>query len=338
MKATALAPTNIAVIKYWGKEPSLENYHVPTKSSYSFTVDSLYAKTSIEAEELIGRGGISITLTLNGKVFETGSKEHSYIESFFKRAISVFPFLDGYKYNIVSETNFPVAAGLASSAAGFAALAKALAQLFPSQLSSERDVSILARLGSGSAARSVPEKGGIVVWHRGDLKDHKTSYAETLFPPEHLEDLRIVYALVEKEEKKVKSRGGMKTSLLTNPLYKDWVAYEEENLSKDFVSAVSNKDTGRMYEIIMRASNNLHMMCMGTYPPIMYLKESSFSIMDDIHKLNKDSLVAAYTFDAGPNPIVFTQEENLKEVISLLSNYTSDIIITKQGRGAISEV
>ena len=212
-------------------------------------------------------------------------------------------------------------------------MAKALAELFPEQIVGEREVSVLARLGSGSAARSVPSAGGVVLWHRGDLKDHTTSFAESLFPPEHWDELRIVYVMLEGKEKKVKSRAGMKESVRTNPLYWQWVEHEEKRVLPRMVEAIKSKDFASLAEDIMKCSNNLHMVCLGTYPPIMYLNERSFDVIEEVHNMNSSGPIAAYTFDAGPNPIIITREEDLNEVKSRLSSF-ADLLVVKQGKGA----
>ena len=332
MTTTVIAPTNIAILKYWGKLSGA--YHIPTKSSLSFTVNDLFTKTSVEASKGTGR----IDFSLNGK---KEKKEHDYVRSYISTVASTFPALREYDYRIASENNFPTAAGFASSASGFAALLKALAREVKELRGLEPDdkkLSALARLGSGSAARSIPSQGGFVKWDRGSGEDWEkdpvfASYALTLFGPEHWPDLRIIYAIVEEKEKKVSSRAGMEASMNTNPLYQAWVSYEESLLKNDMVLAVGEKNFSKLAPMIMQASNNFHAVCLGTYPPIHYLEKKSLGVMDGIHRMNKDGVKAAYTFDAGPNPVIFTLKENEDEIAGMLEEKAGKIYRTRTGPG-----
>lgn len=330
---TVIAPTNIAILKYWGK--AREGYHIPTKSSLSFTVKDLFTKTSVDAS----KGSGKLDFKLNRK--KATAKEHSYVASYLKTIASTFPFVNNYDYKITSENNFPTAAGFASSASGFAALLKALVkEVREFGDIDDKKLSALARLGSGSAARSIPSQGGFVKWDRGSGEDWEkdpvySSYALTLFGPEHWPELRIIYAIVESKEKKVKSRAGMDASVSTNPLYQAWVNYEEGLLKNDMIGAVGEKDFGKLAPMIMQASNNFHSICLGTYPPIHYLKKKSLSIMDSIHEINDDGIKAAYTFDAGPNPVVFTLKKDEHEITKLLEEQIGkeNLFRTRPGPG-----
>jgi len=352
MKVTAVAPTNIAILKYWGKHPLWEKYHIPMKSSLSFTVDGLYTKTTVEVE----KGSGKVSFTLNGREITPDMKEYEYVEDFFGKIGRLFPFVKNYDYKIVSENNFPTAAGFASSASGFAALVKAIVgavEEFSPYRDDDRKLSALARLGSGSASRSIPREGGFVGWWRGFgphfLKEPEayseeerwniifSSYAETLYGPDHWPELRIIYVKVKKKEKKVKSRAGMRQTVKDHPLYKDWIDYEEGQMKDTMIRLVREKRFPQLAELIMRASNNLHAMALSTYRPIIYMNETSHAIIDAIHDLNleKGENVAAYTFDAGPNAVVFTLSQHENEVLSLLREIVGgeNVFATKPGRG-----
>jgi len=345
MKATVIAPTNIAIIKYWGKNPTFENIHVPNKSSLSFTVQKLTTTTTVEAE----RGEFEIEFTLNGKKITAEMKEAKYVFKFLNNIKKFYPFLNNYKIKVVSENNFPTAAGYASSASGFAAFARALVEAVPEFediRNDDKKVSILARLGSGSATRSVPSKGGLVLWKRGVdpetsyLYDEKEaserSYAYTLIEPEKLQDLSIIYTKVNEGAKKIKSRAGMKSTVQTNPVYWNWIRYEEAHLLKETIDALQNNEREKLLNNIMKASNGLHSMCLYTQPSITYLNDTSKLIMHSIEEYNNDEVKAAYTFDAGPNAVIFTYKEYEKEVKDLLLNILEDeqkILSTSVGEG-----
>jgi len=332
MTTTAVAPTNIAILKYWGKEPGKESLSIPTKSSISFTVSGLETTTTLESKKRAGPKQ-ELSLTLNGKKREKGSGEHRYVGDFFREVSRFFPTVSDYDFRIISENNFPTAAGFASSASGFAALAKALTGEVPGfgGLGDGR-LSAIARLGSGSAARSIPAGGGVVLWERGG--GMWSSVAKSLHPHDYWPDLRIIYATTEPGEKKVKSREGMQASVATNPVYNAWVRYEEKVLRASMLGALRRKDFPALSEFIMKASNNFHQICFGTYPMLRYLNESSFSIIDAIGTLNESGIKAAYTFDAGPNAVIFTLAKYEKEAKRALSGIAEDIRVSKPGKGA----
>ncbi|MFH0884090.1 MAG: diphosphomevalonate decarboxylase [Candidatus Micrarchaeota archaeon] len=332
MTTTAVAPTNIAILKYWGKEPGKEDLSIPTKSSISFTVSELETTTTLESGKKKGAAQ-ELSLTLNGKGKPRGSSEHRYVESFFSTVSRFFPVVSRYDFRIISENNFPTAAGFASSASGFAALAKALSGEVPGLGKlDEKRLSAIARLGSGSAARSIPGQGGIVLWERGGSM--WKSIARSLYPHDYWPDLRIIYATTEAGEKKVKSREGMQVSVSTNPIYSSWVRYEEKVLRGAMLRALAKKDFPALSELIMKASNSFHQICFGTYPMLRYLNESSFRIIEAIEEMNSSEMKAAYTFDAGPNAVIFTLSRNEQETIRALSGIAQEIRVTKPGKGA----
>lgn len=311
------SPTNIALVKYWGKHPKYEHLLIPTKSSISFTVAKLVTRTKLAVEE----GSLEIEFVLNGKRIQSTQSEFEYVREFFEKISNFYPFAKHYRYAITSQNEFPTASGFASSAAGFSALAVAFAnsmiKLGALPNMDERSLSVLARLGSGSAARSVPSRGGLVFWHRGfddaatGAEASQRSFAETIFDPSYFDDLAIIYAKVESEkEKPTKSRAGMKESVRTVYDYWSWVDYEEKQLLPAVLNAVRNKNWAEMFKLTKQASNNFHSVCMRTIPPIVYLNDRSVSIMRTIEQMPH----AAYTFDAGPNAVIFSLKEKAAEV------------------------
>ncbi len=345
MKRTVIAPTNIAFVKYWGKHAAFERYHIPTKSSVSFTVDGLFTKTTIEVKE----GNGQIEFILNGKQITPEMKEAKYVYEFLDKVEERYPFTKNYDYKVMSENNFPTAAGFASSASGFAAFARCLVEVLPEfeeMRADDKAISILARMGSGSATRSVPRDGGVVIWKRGIDPEQtnsdierviNSSYAETIYKPEEVGEIRIIYIKVEQGEKKVKSRAGMKTSVQTCPVYWDWVEYEETKLLSYILDALKNKNWQFFFKLIMEASNGLHAICHYTYPPIFYLNETSKEIMTTLHEINENAgkEICAYTFDAGPNAVIFTTEDHVDEVRAHITTIVDEenIFETKPGKG-----
>lgn len=357
LSVTAIAPTNIAIVKYWGKNPKWEKYHIPCKSSLSFTVRDLYTKTKLVVEK--GKGNVEFEL--NGKKIDKSDKSFKYVGKYLEKLHELVPEIKEYDFYIETKNNFPIAAGFASSASGFAAMAKALQgaikelepKVYEKYFSDDSKLSVFARLGSGSATRSIPEKGGLVIWHRGIPMDYPfgpddvsketkekiifSSYSKSILPPEYWPKLRLIYVSVKKDEKKIKSRAGMKMTLKTNPIYKHWVKYEEDVVLKQIINAIKQKDFEKFSNLTILSSNGLHAMMLYTSPRIVYLNEVSHQIIDRILGLNEEGEIkAAYTFDAGPNAIIFTLEEYLNEVINSLSDIVSkeNILVTHVGSGA----
>ena len=286
---------------------------MPTKSSLSLTVKGLYTKTKVST--LPGKGRIR-RFVLNEQKIEEGTKEFNrvkgYIEKLSKYVSETFLKHD---YVIESKNNFPTAAGFASSASGFAALAKALLLEMSKEhsfaeeiLRDERKLSAVARLGSGSAARSI-SKGGKIWWRGWDSESFDPlwdSYAETVRVKE---GLTLYYVKISSGRKKISSREGMKRSMFTSPFYWSWVEMDERSIRYD-IRLLEQGKWEELFERIMKHSDELHAICRSSYPPIEYLTNRSFEIMERIHRINKEyGILVAYTFDAGPNAVLFTTKD-----------------------------
>lgn len=220
------------------------------------------------------------------------------------------------KLKVYSENNFPTAAGLASSASGYAALVFATAKL----LGVEGDLTAIARQGSGSACRSM--NGGFVQWHKGKEPDGSDSIGSELAPSSHWDDLTIFIIVVADTRKKVASTEGMQRTVETSTLLKYRVDQIVDNHLKVACDAIRDKDFPKLADIIMRESNQLHAVCLDTQPPLHYLNDVSFLIIDMIHSYNEavGALQAAYTFDAGPNACLFTTKKHASEVAWLIAH------------------
>ncbi|KAL1130886.1 hypothetical protein AAG570_012127, partial [Ranatra chinensis] len=221
-----------------------------------------------------------------------------------------------WKVHICSENNFPTAAGLASSAAGYACLVYALAQLY----GVKGDVSSIARLGSGSACRSVI--GGFVRWHRGQLDDGSDSLAEQIVPASHWPNMRILILVVNDNKKKMSSTKGMKLSVETSELLKHRVSHCVPERTQKIIKAIETQDFETFAEVTMKDSNQFHSVCLDTFPPAVYMNDVSHAVVDFVHCYNKKKgqTKVAYTFDAGPNACLFLLEENVQEVLSLIKH------------------
>ncbi len=212
----------------------------------------------------------------------------------------------------MSKNNFPTATGLASSAAGMATLVFAASKALGVKLS-VKELSIIVRLGSGSACRSVA--GGFVRWNKGTRIDGEDSYAEQIADENYWGEITNIITVISEKKKRVSSRSGMKQTMLTSHLYKERPQFAE-GLAVRLAGAIKDRDFETLAEITMKESNNLHATMLDTYPPIMYLSDVSKEVMYAVHDLNESEgkLVAGYTFDAGPNAHVITLDKYRNKV------------------------
>ena len=225
------------------------------------------------------------------------------------------------KAKVYSMNTFPTGSGIASSASGFTALAASSSKALDIELT-KKELSDLARRGSGSAARSI--FGGFVYW--------KDKYAMQLYDEKYWEELRDIIIIVEKKEKKISSRKGMQLTVETSKLYKERQIKIEETLKK-VKNALEEKDFQELMILIMRDSDNMHACMHDTIPRLEYLNRKSYEIKEKIKFLNKNHIVAAYSFDAGPNAHIITLDKYVPLLIKELKGFSKNIIISKTGKG-----
>lgn len=216
---------------------------------------------------------------------------------------------------IHSNNNFPTAAGLASSAAGYACLVSALAALF--DITDKKMISILARQGSGSACRSI--YGGFVEWLAGT--DSSSSFAKQIVTETAWPEMRIIILVINDEAKEVPSTSGMKRSVETSQLLKYRAKHIVPVRCDAMRQAIMDKNFHDFAEITMMDSNQFHAICLDTYAPIFYLNEASKAIINFVHQFNNyySTNKLAYTFDAGPNACLFMEENTRPQVLQLLN-------------------
>lgn len=311
---TVIAPINIAVIKYWGKRD--EELILPLNDSVSATLDTsvMCAKTSVCAHPDLAENEIwlnGIQTSFNNQRLQNCLNT---IKSIAKEQKSVDENFLTWNIRICSENNFPTAAGLASSAAGYACLVTALAKLYKIQ----KNVSAIARLGSGSACRSM--YGGFVRWHAGTNPDGSDSIASQVMDHLHWPEMRVLILVVKDTMKHTSSSKGMKLSVETSELLKHRVKNCVPKRVEEICEAIQTKNFSKFAELTMKDSNQFHAVCLDTYPPCVYMTDVSHRIVDIIHKYNELSgeVKVAYTFDAGPNACLYLLEKDVPEVISLI--------------------
>ncbi|KAL0279858.1 UNVERIFIED_CONTAM: hypothetical protein PYX00_001329 [Menopon gallinae] len=315
---TCVAPINIACVKYWGKRD--EKLILPVNDSISITLSSkvLCAKTTVA----ISPDFKKCRIWLNGREenFATPRLLNCLNEIRERARKNGDEKCQGrYEWNvhICSENNFPTAAGLASSAAGYACLVFALSKLF----GVTGDISEIARRGSGSACRSI--LGGFVRWHMGKEKDGTDSVATQVAPADHWKELRTLILVVDGRPKKTSSTSGMRDTVETSQLLKMRTEFCVPERVKQCIDAIKRKDFQSFAELTMKDSNQFHAVCLDTYPPVTYLSDASHAIIDLVHAFNDafNEIKVAYTFDAGQNAFLFCLEKDAPLVLALIKHY-----------------
>jgi diphosphomevalonate decarboxylase len=284
---TARACANIALVKYWGKRDSVRN--LPAAGSLSLTLAALITETTVEWDGSLERDELS----LNGKPAPADSEFLDLVRTvagFTKRA------------RIVSENRFPTASGLASSASGFAALALAASRAAGLDLP-PRELSVLARRGSGSAARSI--FGGFVRMHAGTQVDGMDAYAtpiETTFSV----DVRMVIAIVGGGVPKTHgSRDAMEHCAATSPLYRAWVDCVPRDL-ETAEAAIAKRDIQALGELAEANALAMHASAIAARPAIIYWHPTTLALLALIRDLRAKGVAAWATMDAGPHVKVLT--------------------------------
>jgi diphosphomevalonate decarboxylase len=321
MKATAVANANIALVKYWGKRD--KELILPFNSSISMTCDGLSTTTTVEFSD----GYKKDTVTINDAELKKDEKDIlGHIERIRKMAgIKQFA-------KVVSQTNFPVAAGLASSASGLAALSVAAAAAAGLKLDN-RQLSILSRLGSGSASRSI--FGGFVEWMKGQMADGSDSYAVELAPKYHWPEFRMITTIVEEAEKPVGSRAGMAQTVATCPYYKGWLETIEADLAT-IRAAIDNRDFDIAGSTAEFNALKMHATMITTQPSIIYWVPATMEIIHAVQAWRLGGLPCYFTMDAGPNVKVLCLQKDEKEINRRLLGLkgVKKTILCKPGDGA----
>lgn len=326
---TAVGTPNIALVKYWGKRDFKLN--LPTNSSISITLDeTLNTKTSVifsdklkEDKLYINKTAIDLNDAQNEKTTFT-INIINYMRNLAKTKQRAL---------IVSENSFPSASGLASSASGAATLVYAVSAALQLDLSKKK-LSIIARMISGSACRSI--FGGFVLWRKGKKADGTDSYSEILADARHWPEVIDVITLINTAKKKVSSSEGHSLTPATSELYRARPESAEAR-AKKLAKAIQEKDFKTLAEITMRDSNSMHALMLDSYPPIIYLTDTSKEIIQAIHDLNntEGEPIAAYTFDAGSNAQIITLKKHENKVLGAVKRILGDdkVIVAGQGKG-----
>ncbi|MCH8908831.1 MAG: diphosphomevalonate decarboxylase [Candidatus Heimdallarchaeota archaeon] len=317
MKATIRANSNLALIKYWGnKDPY---WNIPTNDSISVSLDALKSTTKLEFGD-----DYKDDFILNDKLLTGEGKDRiDFVLAKFRE----FSRFDT-PIHAESENNFPTAAGIASSASGFGALAHALYEASGLAYTND-DVSRLARLGSGSAARTIHP--GYAHWFAGE--NHETSYAKQIKPPD---DLKIIVAITEKSAKPVSSFEAMELSKTQSPFFVEKAIQSKDNI-EPMLTALKENDFSTLGQIAQKEANNLHAVINTTGLGIPYWNARTLELMQFVNALREnENIEAYYTIDAGPQVKILCKPESVKPIVNRLQNLevAQDIILSGVGNGS----
>lgn len=284
--ATAVACSNFALCKYWGKADLERN--VPAVPSMSMTVAALTTRTTVEP---LGADATTDRVLLGGRLADATT--HARVVEQLDRLRARAP--GAPRLLVTSENSFPTGAGLASSASAFAALTAAAARALGLALTLEQ-LSDLSRRASASAARSL--HGGFVELPAGEpgtewLPAHPVEVAEGL-------DLRLLVAVTSESAKAVGSRDGMNRTMRTSPYYRAWTEQAPEELATAR-AALAAGDLPALGEVMERSAMRMHASAMAAAPPILYWTSGTVEVIGAVRRLRERGVDAYFTIDAGPN-------------------------------------
>lgn len=313
--ASAIAHPNIAFIKYWGNcNPSAR---IPANGSISMNLGGLETRTTVQFDADLPAD----QLIIDRKIIE--GQALSRVAEFLAVVRNMADVRNFAR--VTSENNFPMGAGIASSAAAFAALSLAASRAAGLGLS-ERQLSQLARTGSGSACRSVP--GGFVEWIVDGCDSE--SAARSIALPEHW-DLVDCVTIVSQKHKATGSSEGHALAY-TSPLQAARVADAPRRL-EICRTAILERDFASLANIIELDSNLMHAVMLTSSPPILYWQPATLSIMQAVPSWRTAGLPVCYTIDAGPNVHVLCPSENAEQVAVSLRQITGvlQVLTAKPG-------
>lgn len=334
------SPSNIALVKYWGKYGE----QLPKNPSISFTLSNCHTTTSLEYTKKTTKG-------FDFEVYLDGKREQSFepkISKFFERISPYIGYLEDYSFKIETSNSFPHSSGIASSASGMSALALCLVSMEEKLVgeastghSQTQKASFLARLGSGSACRSV--EGPLVVWGKHQAIDGSSNLYGSKYPYEihpHFRYFQDTILLVDKGEKEVSSTVGH--GLMNNHPFAE-ARFEQalKNLT-ELNAVLQSGDLLRFVKIVEEEALSLHAMMLTSDPNFILMKPNTLEILNRIGKFRRDTgTVVCYTLDAGANVHVLFPKAEKEKVSAFIQDQlvqfckNGEFIKDLAGQGAI---
>lgn len=317
MKATAAAPSNIAFIKYWGKKDEI--LRLPENGSISMNLSGMTTITTVEFDPTLQEDSITINDTREAN---EGNRAISHLD----RVRTLATLSD--KARVVTVTDFPRGTGLSSSASGFAALTVAAAAAGGLTLS-EKELSILARQGSGSACRSIPN--GITEWLDGSTSER--SYAVSLYPADYW-DLVDVVAVVTEKRKDVATSEGMKLAV-RSPFFSVRLQHMKQkiDLCKKFLA---EKNFPAFGELIEAEALEMHAVMLTSHPSLIYWTPGTLTLMKLCKKWRSEGLPVYFTINTGQNIHLICERETVELLEKKLSEVedVKTVIVNSSAPGA----
>jgi len=327
------APSNIALVKYWGKIENQLNdkgeilTQIPANPSVSFTLNSCKTQTKLAFAKKNNDDAFSFDLLFEGKPKEDFKPK---IQKFLERVEIYLPFLKDYHFTIDTKNTFPHSSGIASSASGMAALAvnlmsleKLLSRNFGTEMTDDyfyKKATFLARLGSGSACRSI--KGSVVVWGNHKNIEGSSDLFGVEFPNkihDNFKNFQDTILLVDKGEKQVSSTIGHDL-MHGHPFAEKRFAQAHENLDA-LISIFESGDLTEFIKIVESEALTLHAMMMTSLPYFILMKPNTLEIINAIWKFrNETQLPICFTLDAGANVHVLYPVDVKEEVLTFIKN------------------
>ena len=325
------APSNIALVKYWGKIENQLNEigeiqtQIPANPSVSFTLNSCKTETKLAFAKKNNNGEFSFDLLFEGKPKEDFKPK---IQKFLERVEIYLPFLKDYHFTIDTKNTFPHSSGIASSASGMAALAvnfmsmeKLLSRNFGTEMTDDyfnKKASFLARLGSGSACRSI--KGNVVVWGNHKNINGSSDLFGVEFPNkihDNFKNFQDTILLVDKGEKQVSSTIGHDL-MHGHPFAEKRFTQANENLDA-LISIFESGDLTEFIKIVESEALTLHAMMMTSLPYFILMKPNTLEIINAIWKFrNETQITVCFTLDAGANVHVLYPVDVKEEVLTFI--------------------
>lgn len=327
------APSNIALIKYWGKK----DIQVPLNPSLSFTLKNAVTKTIVKFKPRTSQEDISFIFYFDGKKnHKFGTKVKKYLESIF----SYVPFLKDYHLDIFSENNFPHSSGMASSASSMAALSlclvsleRAISRKIIQEVDFYKRASFLARLGSGSACRSIYSK--INLWGFQPEFEGVDEYSRSFLGLHPIFDnYRDAILVIDKKVKKVSSSVGHQL-MNKHPFLKSRIEQANCNLRR-LIHCMAIGDCEGFAEIVENEALTLHGLMMSSTPSFILMAPKTLSMIEKIrNKREQTKLPICFTLDAGANIHLLYPQKIEKEVEEFISNELklSNVIFDEVGPG-----
>ena len=332
-KVSATCPSNIALIKYWGKyEPQ-----IPANPSISYTLNN--CKTNTEMEFLADeKFSVQTFLSENEE-----AKFAQKIEKYFQNIEEYLPWILKGKYIIKTENTFPHSSGIASSASGFGAIAKCLMDLdeqFSGKMNGDfklKKASFLARLGSGSACRSLYE--GLVVWGKTEEVAESSDLFAVKYPNEEIHPIFKSFndwvLFIHEGEKSVSSTVGHGL-MNTNPYAQRRFQEAHENF-KTLKSILKNGDLQRFIQLVEHEALSLHAMMMMSEPAFILMKTGTLQVINKIWEFRKEAnLPLFFTLDAGANVhLLFPENSDSEKIQEFI---VKDLLQFTQNNGVVKDV